>query len=131
MATYVHDLLGYIPTTNFRVSIFGSARLQPDTESYQKAYQLAKQLGDKNIGIVTGGGPGIMEAANKGHAESAKDNSKSIGLTIQLPWEDNVNEHVDVQKHFPKFSDRRSRALQLGSNLAAESGDGTNICRLM
>lgn len=77
------------------VSIFGSARTQPGSEYYELASEIATKLTHKGFGIITGGGPGIMEAANKGakQAEGA-----SVGLNITLPFEQGANEFVDQDK---------------------------------
>ena len=62
----IDTLLTKMETNYYRVSIFGSARLQPDTPAYKEVYDLAFQLAMRGIDIVTGGGPGLMDAANKG-----------------------------------------------------------------
>ncbi|MCH8568585.1 MAG: TIGR00730 family Rossman fold protein [Balneolales bacterium] len=78
------------------VSIFGSARLDPDGIWGLKATEMGKRLTEMGFGVITGGGPGIMEAANKG----AKDGQgKSVGLTIRLPFEAGVNSFVDKDYH--------------------------------
>lgn len=74
------------------VSIFGSARLQPDTQYYNLAVEVARHIAEKDFAIITGGGPGIMEAANKG-AQSVQ--GKSCGLGINLPMEDELNKFID------------------------------------
>jgi len=79
------------------ISIFGSARTKPDNEFYQKAVQLSANLCKEGYGIITGGGPGIMEAANKG-AKSV--GGKSVGLNIALPHEQKPNDYIDIDKSF-------------------------------
>jgi uncharacterized protein (TIGR00730 family) len=74
------------------VSIFGSARTKPGEQYYQQAVDTAREMTKKGFGIITGGGPGIMEAANKGAREQE---AKSVGLGIDLPFEQGVNEFVD------------------------------------
>jgi uncharacterized protein (TIGR00730 family) len=77
------------------ISIFGSARTQPGHKYYELAVELAKRLAEEGFGIITGGGPGIMEAANKG---AALANGRSVGLNIELPFEQNANEYIDKDK---------------------------------
>lgn len=77
------------------VSIFGSARTNADNPYYELTVEIARRLADEGFGIITGGGPGIMEAGNKGAADA---NGKSIGLNILLPFEQYDNKYVDRDK---------------------------------
>ena len=82
------------------ISIFGSARATPESKAYQDAQSLAKLLGQAGYGIITGGGPGIMEAANKGAVEAETD---SVGLHILLPYEQGCNQYVQTRCDFRYF----------------------------
>lgn len=78
------------------ISIFGSARTKPDSPHYKMAVKIASRLTEEGYGIITGGGPGIMEAANKG---AALNNGVSVGLNIDLPFETNHNPYIDPDKN--------------------------------
>ena len=77
------------------VSIFGSARTEPGSKYYLLAEEIAYKLTNEGYGIITGGGPGIMEAANKG---AQKASGKSVGLNIKLPFEQSPNPFIDTDK---------------------------------
>ncbi len=81
------------------ISIFGSARTKPENQYYQLGIEVAERLARAGYGIITGGGPGIMEAANKGAQEGK---GKSVGLNIDLPFEQNHNPYID-QEHNLEF----------------------------
>ena len=74
------------------ISVFGSARTQPQNKYYQKAVNISRMLGERGYGVITGGGPGIMEAANKG---AQAGDGQSIGLNIDLPFEQSGNPFID------------------------------------
>lgn len=78
------------------VSIFGSARTKPEDPYYIKAVEVARKLVAEGFGIISGGGPGIMEAANKG---AAIENGLSVGLNIDLPFEQSHNPYIDDDKN--------------------------------
>jgi uncharacterized protein (TIGR00730 family) len=77
------------------ISIFGSARTKPGNPYYELTVNIARRLSEEGFGIITGGGPGIMEAANKGASEA---NGKSVGLNIDLPFEQHSNPYIDRDK---------------------------------
>ncbi len=78
------------------ISIFGSARTKPDHPYYLKAVEIAARMTDEGYGIITGGGPGIMEAGNKG---AKLNNGVSVGLNIHLPFEQHHNPYLDSDKN--------------------------------
>jgi uncharacterized protein (TIGR00730 family) len=88
----------------FAVSVFGSARLSPDDEYYQKAVDISSRLAAKGFSIITGGGPGIMAAANKGAAMAG---GTSVGLNIELPHEQIANEFQNYRMHYRYFFARK------------------------
>ena len=77
------------------VSIFGSARTKPDDKYYKKTVEISEDIVKLGLGVITGGGPGIMEAANKG---AQKAGGVSVGLNIDLPYEQTHNEFIDSDK---------------------------------
>lgn len=91
------DALAHIPPC---VAIFGSARVQPDDPDYISAVETARLLAQTGFGIITGGGPGIMEAANKGAQEGG---NLSIGCNIELPFEQGPNPYLDISLDFRYF----------------------------
>ncbi len=86
------------------VTIFGSARMLPSDPYYQAAVDIAKELAKHKVAIITGGGPGIMEAANRG-ASAVK--GKSVGLNIELPHEQKGNRYANIPIHFHYFFSRK------------------------
>ncbi len=86
------------------VSIYGSARLSPDEPLYSETEEIARRLGEMGFNIITGGGPGVMEAANKGAAQAGV---KSIGLNIDLPIEQACNPYANKSITFKHFFVRK------------------------
>ncbi len=86
------------------VSIFGSTRIKPGDEVYQKAEQIGKLLAENGFAVITGGGPGAMEAANKGAISAG---GKSIGLNIELPLEQKPNPYTNITLNFRYFFVRK------------------------
>lgn len=86
------------------VSIFGSARVLPGDPDYEKAYQIARKLAERGYAVITGGGGGVMEAANKGAADGK---GKSVGLNIELPMEQKPNPYSNRKLSFRYFFVRK------------------------
>ncbi|HYH83345.1 MAG TPA: TIGR00730 family Rossman fold protein [Longimicrobium sp.] len=87
------------------VTIFGSARVPPGHEQYERARETARLLGEAGFSIITGGGPGLMEAANRGARDAG---ALSIGCNIELPFEQSINDYVDVAINFRYFFVRKT-----------------------
>lgn len=86
------------------VSVFGSARTKPESQYYQKAVETSRLLVESGYGVITGGGPGIMEAGNKGASEGK---GRSVGLNIVLPFEQSSNQYVNHPVDFDYFFVRK------------------------
>ena len=86
------------------VTVFGSARMRPSNPYYKMTVELTEGLAKNNLAIITGGGPGIMEAANRG---AARVKGKSVGLNIQLPHEQKGNTYANIPLHFHYFFARK------------------------
>jgi len=86
------------------VSIFGSARCQKGESVYEKAYMLSKLLGKSGFNVITGGGGGVMEAANRGAREAG---AKSVGINIELPYEQKPNKYSNVRLSYRYFFVRK------------------------
>ena len=100
------DALAKLPKA---VTVFGSARTKPEDASYQMAEELGRKLAECAYAVITGGGPGIMEAANKGAHEG---DGLSVGLGIELPHEQGLNEYVDLGLNFRYFFARKTMFLK-------------------
>jgi len=94
------------------VSVFGSARTRPDAPMYQHTVRIARSLSDAGFAVISGGGPGIMEAANRGaHA----GRSPSVGLNIELPFEQSGNQFQDISLRFRHFFARKVAFVKYAS----------------
>jgi len=101
------------------VSIFGSARSTPASVEYQAAQRVAGALGEAGFDIITGGGPGVMEAANRGARDAGV---RSVGLTIELPDEQRTNPYVDCAVHFRYFFARKVMFVRYAAAFVALPG---------
>jgi uncharacterized protein (TIGR00730 family) len=101
------------------VSIFGSARSRPEAPEYQGARQLARQLAAQGITVITGGGPGVMEAGNLGAQEEV---GTSVGLNIELPHEQLANPYLDIGLDFRYFFTRKFLLIRYAIGFAIFPG---------
>jgi len=110
------------------VSIFGSARVAEDHPYYQLTEEIARQLSDAGFSVLSGGGPGIMEAANKG---AFYGKSPSVGLNIQLPHEQNNNRYQDISQTFRHFFARKVMFVKFASAYVVMPGGFGTMDELM
>lgn len=115
--------------TRFRVAIFGSARIKEDDRNYKLVRSLARGIAREGIDIVTGGGPGLMDAASRGHHLGRKGKKLyTVGLTIHLPSEQKESFHLDVKEDFKRFSERLDNFVYLSNVfVVAPGGIGTTL----
>ena len=110
------------------VSIFGSARTEPGTPYYDLTEQIARRLSDSGFSVISGGGPGIMEAANKG---AFHGKSPSVGLNIQLPHEQHSNAYQDISQTFRHFFARKYMFVKFASAYVVMPGGFGTLDELM
>lgn len=101
------------------IGVYGSARTPIDSEEYKLGVDLGRKLGEAGFSVITGGGPGAMEAANRGAAETGV---KSVGLGIELPFEQGINEFVHVELDFKYFFVRKVMFLKYSCGFCALPG---------
>ncbi|WP_460833544.1 LOG family protein [Nocardioides hungaricus] len=101
------------------IAVFGSARLGADHPSYAVAETLGRRLVEEGFAVITGGGPGAMEGANKGASEAG---GVSVGLGIELPWESGLNDWVDVGVHFRYFFARKTMFVKYSQGFVVLPG---------
>jgi uncharacterized protein (TIGR00730 family) len=117
---------------HFRVAIFGSARIKKNDRNYKLIHKLAEKIGERNMDVVTGGGPGIMEAASSGHKKGNKAHkSHSFGLLIKLPREQKSNHSLDIKKEFKYFSKRLDKFMELSKVIIVAPGGIGTLLELM
>ncbi|HET9859793.1 MAG TPA: TIGR00730 family Rossman fold protein [Nocardioidaceae bacterium] len=105
------------------ISVFGSARTRADDPMYRTAEDLGRLLVEAGFGVVTGGGPGVMEAANKGALEAG---GVSVGLGIELPFESGLNRYVDMGVNFRYFFARKTMFVKYAQGfIVLPGGFGT------
>jgi len=122
-----------LKTKDFRVTIFGSARIKKGDARYNEIKALSKMLGEKGIDIVTGGGPGLMMAAHQGHEIGRKKSGKkshSIGLMIELPHEQKESKNLDIKKKFKRFSNRLDNFMNISNVFVVATGGIGTILEL-
>ncbi len=131
----VNNLTRLRPTRrdSYRVTIFGSARARPGTLAYAETRRVAKALTEMGCDIVTGGGPGLMKAANEGASEAnATEHDKSIGIRIALPFEQDVNPFVEQAfTHETFFTRLHHFVLASDAFIVAPGGIGTVLEAMM
>ncbi|AXS78709.1 TIGR00730 family Rossman fold protein [Dechloromonas sp. HYN0024] len=110
------------------VTMFGSARVRPDSPYYMLAEQTARLLSDSGFSVISGGGPGIMEAANKG---AFFGKSPSVGLNIQLPHEQANNPYQDISQTFRHFFARKYMFVRFASAYVVMPGGFGTLDELM
>ncbi|MFF4774012.1 TIGR00730 family Rossman fold protein [Microtetraspora fusca] len=101
------------------VTVFGSSRTDPDSKEYELGVRLGRSLAEAGFAVITGGGPGVMEAANKGALESG---GVSVGLGIELPHEQHMNEYVDLGVEFRYFFVRKTMFVKYSSGFVTLPG---------
>ena len=117
------DGFGSLAELGPAVSIFGSARVEPNTKDYKAAVAMGAKIAERDIAVITGGGPGIMEAANKG---AAKAGGKSVGLGIELPHEQGLNKWINLGMTFRYFFVRKTMFMKYSSGvIVCPGGFGT------
>lgn len=115
--------------SHYCVSIFGSARAKPGSFAYEQVKELSKGLANMECDIVTGGGPGLMQAANEGATEvGAPQRNRSVGIRVDLPFEQNVNPFVtEAYKHETFFSRLHHFVLASDAFIIVPGGIGTTL----
>lgn len=128
----LEERLKSLEASRFRVCIFGSARIRPDDPTYRMVYDLARCLAEAEVDIVTGGGPGLMEAANRAVQDVVTSQSQSIGLPILLPRaRELANRHLDIKSEHRRFSSRLDEFMALSHAVVVAPGGIGTLLELM
>lgn len=128
----IDEELRALENTNYRVCIFGSARIWPQDPIYHSVFRLAQSLSEKGIDVVTGGGPGLMEAANRGVLAAKRKRSQSYGLPIDLPsLVEPPNRHLDIKSAHKRFSSRLDEFIRLSHAVVVAPGGIGTLLELM
>jgi uncharacterized protein (TIGR00730 family) len=129
----VNNLTRVRPTKHdrYRVTIFGSARAKPGTVAYEETKRVSTALAAMGCDIITGGGPGLMQAANEG-VDAGSDSSKSMGIRVDLPFEQEVNPFVELAyEHRTFFTRLHHFVLASDAFIVAPGGIGTVLETMM
>ncbi|MFD3403761.1 TIGR00730 family Rossman fold protein [Kribbella sp. NPDC058693] len=110
---------GMLAELGAAISVFGSARTKPDDPMYAAAEECGRKLVVAGYAVITGGGPGVMEAANKGASEAG---GVSVGLGIELPFENGLNEWVDIGMNFRYFFTRKTMFVKYAQGFVVMPG---------
>ncbi|RZU18768.1 hypothetical protein EV645_0967 [Kribbella rubisoli] len=110
---------GMLAELGAAISVFGSARTKPDDPMYAAAEETGRKLVAAGYAVITGGGPGVMEAANKGASEAG---GVSVGLGIELPFENGLNEWVDIGMNFRYFFTRKTMFVKYAQGFVVMPG---------
>lgn len=117
------DGFGALAELGPAVSVFGSARIRPSDPEYAAAMRMGRRIARNGVAVITGGGPGVMEAANRGAAE---ENGRSVGLGIELPHEQGLNAWVNLGMSFRYFFVRKTMFVKYSSGvIVCPGGFGT------
>jgi hypothetical protein len=117
-----------IENTDFRVSIFGSARIKEGETNHKLIKELSFRLALEDIALITGGGAGLMNAASEGHKLARRqlgilnDPIVNVGLNIKLPFEEYASLHLDIKKKFDRFSERLEYFMELSNAVIVTVG---------
>lgn len=131
----VNNLTRLQPSKNdrYRVTVFGSARIEPHTFAYEEVKRIGKVLAEMDCDIITGGGPGLMQAANEGASEADGDYlNKSVGIRVELPFEQEVNPFVaQAFEHKTFFTRLHHFVLTSDAFIVTPGGIGTVLETMM